>query len=178
MKKYILPLLSIAFLMTSCNEEVSTVQDAATNTVESTTNAVKDGATEVKGEAVNAIENIKKEVVNTPAVVSNPTTMKMNKMEHDFGTITDDKPVATTFTLTNTGKNPLIISQAKGSCGCTVPTYPKAPIAPGESGTIEVSFNPSGKAGAQNKTVTIIANTEPTNTILNIKSVINKLEQK
>ncbi|MGB0885059.1 MAG: DUF1573 domain-containing protein [Chitinophagales bacterium] len=169
MKKYILPLLAIAVLgMFSCNEEK----------VENTETEVKNEVKEIKNEVINATENIKKEVQNnTPAVVANPTTIKMDKMEHDFGTIGDDKNATTTFTITNTGNNPLIISSAKGSCGCTVPTYPKAPIAPGESGTLEVSFDPKGKSGAQNKTVTIIANTEPANTVLNIKSVVNKTAQ-
>lgn len=168
MKKYILPLLSIALLgMVSCNEEAATATDTAEKT-----------ATEVTNNAVNKVENITKEAVNaTPQAVVATTTIKMNKMEHDFGTITTSDPVNTTFTITNTGKNPLIISSAKGSCGCTVPTYPTAPIAPGESGDIEVAFNPTGN-GAQNKTVTLIANTEPANTVLNVKSVINKLEAK
>lgn len=174
MKKYILPLLSIALLgMVSCNEEAATVESTATDVVNT--------ATEVKNDVVNATENMAEEVINavpaTPQAVIATTTIKMNKMEHDFGTITDSNPVNTTFTITNTGNNPLIISSAKGSCGCTVPTYPQAPIAPGETGEIEVSFNPTG-AGAQNKTVTLIANTTPANTILNIKSVINKIEQK
>lgn len=176
MKKYILPLLSIALLgMVSCNEEAATV----TETVENTATEVSNTANEAVNNTVNQVENITKEVVNaTPQAVMATTTIKMNKMEHDFGTITDDAPVNTTFTITNTGKEPLVISSAKGSCGCTVPTYPTAPIAPGETGNIEVSFSPSGKAGAQNKTVTIIANTEPANTVLNVKSVVNKLEQK
>ena len=92
---------------------------------------------------------------------------------NDFGTITQDKPVVTTFTITNTGKNPLVISSAKGSCGCTVPKVPSAPLAPGASEKIEVSFDPKGKPGANAKTVTIIANTEPATTILNLKSLVN-----
>ena len=161
--------------MTSCNED--TAVEETSNAIENTTNEVKNEMKKVNEKAIDVTENIKKEVVNnTPAVVANPTTMKMDRMEHDFGTITDDKPATTTFTLTNTGNNPLIISSAKGSCGCTVPTYPKAPIAPGESESIEVSFNPSGKAGAQNKTVTLIANTTPANTVMNVNSVVNKTE--
>ena len=55
----------------------------------------------------------------------------------------------------NTGNEPMIISNAKGSCGCTVPQWPKEPIAPGESGEINVQFNSKNKTGAQNKRVTI-----------------------
>lgn len=165
MKKYILPLLIIAVLgMTSCNEDKAASTDTATENV---TNS-----------DANNIQNIAPEGMEASTeVVSNPTTFKMNKMEHDFGTISDVDHVHTTFTITNTGKEPLIITSAKGSCGCTVPTYPTAPIAPGESGDIEVSFDPAGKPGVNTKTVTLIANTEPANTVLTIKAVVNALEK-
>lgn len=168
MKKYILPVLTAAVLgFSSCNEEAATVQEAVETT-----------ATEVKNTAVEKVENVKNEAVqNTTAAVTETTTMSVDRMVHDFGTINDDQQVETKFTITNTGDKPLIITQAKGSCGCTVPGYPKAPIAPGGTGEIEVSYNPKGQNGAQNKTVTLIANTTPANTVMNIKSVVNKVTQ-
>jgi hypothetical protein len=72
------------------------------------------------------------------------------------------------FEFTNTGTEPLLLTNCKGSCGCTVPKCPKEPIAPGASGTIEVKFNSKGKKNAQTKRVTIDANTDPAQTILTI----------
>ena len=89
---------------------------------------------------------------------------------HDFGTIEEGELVEHIFTFTNSGESPLIISNAAGSCGCTVPEYPKDPIGIGESGQIKVKFNSSGRPGMQNKTVTLTANTYPTETILSIKA--------
>lgn len=100
------------------------------------------------------------------------TTLKFDENEFDFGTITDGEKVRHSFKFKNTGKEPLVISNAKGSCGCTVPQWPKEPIAPGKSGEIEVEFNSKGKKGNQTKNVTITANTDPANTILKIKAQV------
>ena len=72
----------------------------------------------------------------------------------DFKTIQQGDEPEHTFTFKNTGSEPMIISNAKGSCGCTVPSWPKEPIAPGDEGEINVKFNSKGKKGSQNKTVT------------------------
>lgn len=77
----------------------------------------------------------------------------------DFGEITEGDTVTHNFNFTNTGKGPLIISNATATCGCTIPEYPKEPIAPGDKGTIHVVFNSAGKSGMQNKIITITANT-------------------
>lgn len=103
-----------------------------------------------------------------------PTAINFNTTSHDFGVINDDKRQYVKFHFTNTGKEPLLILGAEGSCGCTVPTWPKEPILPNESGDIEVAFDPNGKSGEQSKIVTITANTEPTTTILTIKATIIK----
>lgn len=96
------------------------------------------------------------------------TTFTFKDYTHDFGTIKQGDVVNYKFTFTNTGKNPLIIHEAHGSCGCTVPTYPKEPVAPGEEATIDVQFNSAGKVGEQNKTITINANTDPQATVISI----------
>lgn len=87
---------------------------------------------------------------------------------HDFGTINEGEVVDTEFKFTNTGEAPLIISAAQGSCGCTIPEYPKAPIAPGEEGSILVSFNSEGKPNQQSKTVTLTTNAVPSTKVLSI----------
>ncbi|MBR99548.1 MAG: hypothetical protein CMC57_06230 [Flavobacteriaceae bacterium] len=100
--------------------------------------------------------------------------MTFDKTVHDFGTIPEmGGNVQTTFKFTNTGGSPLLIVDARGSCGCTVPTYPKnIPIAPGESGEMVVSFDPSNKPNLQQKTVTISANTANGRETLRIKAMV------
>lgn len=108
---------------------------------------------------------------NIPPKQQGPkTTIQFAEMEHDFGTIDQNTTNPKTFTFTNTGEHPLIISDAKGSCGCTVPSYPREPIAPGETGEIEVIYRPGTQANQQTKTVSITANTEPATTVLRIKA--------
>ena len=102
------------------------------------------------------------------------TQIEFEEQSHDFGVIKDDKKQYTKFNFTNSGKEPLMILGAEGSCGCTVPTWPKDPIAPGKSGKIEVAFDPNGKSGEQSKIVTLTANTEPKTTILTVKATVVK----
>lgn len=97
-------------------------------------------------------------------------TFAFNEENHDFGKINEGDVVEHSFEFKNTGQAPLIISAAVGSCGCTVPEWPKEPIGIGETANIKVSFNSSKKPGLQNKTVTITANTFPKQTKLKIKA--------
>lgn len=96
----------------------------------------------------------------------NVPKFKFETETFDFGTITQGEKVSFTFRFTNVGKGNLIISAANGSCGCTVPEYPKKPIAEGEQGQINVTFDSEGKSGKQQKTVTIVANTYPNQKVL------------
>lgn len=99
-----------------------------------------------------------------------PTKIAFKKDVHDFGEVMQDSENNYVFEFTNTGTNPLIISDAKGSCGCTVPEYPKEPVMPGETGEIKVKYSPGKQQGDQTKTVTLTANTEPATTVLKIKA--------
>jgi hypothetical protein len=110
------------------------------------------------------------------AVSGGPTTsIKFKNEVHDFGNVDIETENSYAFEFINTGTEPLTITNARGSCGCTVPDWPKYPIKPNETATIDVIFRPSkGQAGApQEKTVTIEANTEPKNTIVKIKAFVN-----
>ena len=94
------------------------------------------------------------------ALVGKLPKIEFDKIEHNFGTINEGDVVETEFIVKNIGESDLIIADAKGSCGCTVPNPPKEPIAPGDSAPIKVSFDSNGKPGNQSKTVTLTTNTE------------------
>lgn len=112
---------------------------------------------------------LEQSTVKRDAVEAGPLTeMTFASPAHNFGSIKQDTENRHVFTFTNTGAEPLIIENAKGSCGCTVPQYPKEPIAPGETGEIEVVYKPGKQKNKQTKTVTITANTEPRTTTLTI----------
>ena len=91
---------------------------------------------------------------------------------HDFGKIIQGEKVSFSFKFKNIGKSDIIITDAKGSCGCTVADYPKTPIKPNSEGSVDVTFNSEGKKGFQHKTITIIANTQPNTKVLSIKAMI------
>jgi hypothetical protein len=120
-------------------------------------------------------------VVENPASASSNNTSKDNypvfKFEteiHDFGTIMQGEKISYAFKFTNIGKGDLVIRAAQGSCGCTVPEFPKEPVKPGGEGVINVTFNSEGKEGQQEKTVTIISNTVPNNYIITITGMVKK----
>lgn len=97
---------------------------------------------------------------------SSKAIITIDKEVHDYGTIEQGGNGECTFTVTNTGTEPLIISLCKGSCGCTVPVCPQEPIAPGASATITVKYN-TNNVGPINKSVTITSNAgnEPSKTV-------------
>jgi hypothetical protein len=110
---------------------------------------------------------------NVPTDATGPTTaIQFDKEKHDFGKMKEGDVSHTVFTFTNTGTEDLFISNAVGSCGCTVPEWPKEAIKAGKSGEIKVEFDSHGKQGEQLKTVTVTSNTDKPNTVLSIKAVI------
>ena len=139
MRNIFLPIIAI-LLFASCQDMAKKVDDSKLST-----DLVKTDKTSVK----------------SPEKMVGSPEFTFVEEEHDFGLLVDGEKVAYSFVFTNTGDVPLIISNAKGSCGCTVPNWPKDPIAPGEKGAIDVSFNSSGRKGIQNKAVTLTANTNP-----------------
>ncbi len=89
----------------------------------------------------------------------NGPAITWEKKTHDFGNIVQGDKVEHTFYFTNTGNEPLIITNVQVSCGCTTPKgWPRDPIPPGAKGEITVSFNSTGKMGMQNKPVTLVTN--------------------
>ncbi|MEK9755772.1 MAG: DUF1573 domain-containing protein [Bacteroidota bacterium] len=96
-----------------------------------------------------------------------------DRIFHDFGTIKEGEIAKTIFTFTNTGENDLFIVDAVGSCGCTVPKYPKnIAIKPGETGEIEVNFDSNGRPNLQQKMVKVSANTSTGGELLRIQAFV------
>jgi len=104
----------------------------------------------------------------TTAAATDAPVMKFETIHHDFGKIISGQKVNYEFKFTNTGKSPLIITDAVASCGCTIPTWPKQPIKPREGGVIKVTFDSSGKMGLQDKQITITANTSPAQNLVHL----------
>jgi hypothetical protein len=106
--------------------------------------------------------------------MSKTTTIEYEEVMHDFGDVFYPSDNKYTFRFKNTGTEPLVISDAKASCGCTVPRKPEKPIMPGESGEMDVVFKPKeGQVGQEvTKRITVTANTEPQQTYLDIKATV------
>lgn len=89
----------------------------------------------------------------------NGPVLTWDKSTHDFGTMAQGDVLEHTFKFTNTGNEPLVITNVQVSCGCTTPKgWPRDPVMPGGSGELTVAFNSTGKMGAQTKPVTIVSN--------------------
>ena len=96
-----------------------------------------------------------------------------DKISHDFGNVNEGEIAKTIFTFTNTGENDLYIVDAVGSCGCTVPKYPKnIPIKPGENGEIEVNFDTNGRPNLQQKMIKVSVNTPEGGQLLRIQAFV------
>ena len=161
MRKQFLPLIAIfavALSFASCQQGNDDVRDAARADIETTLPA-----------NANAQDAPGQVAIDGPV-----TTMEFAEGgTFDFGTVTEGEIVSHTFSFKNTGNEPLIISDAKGSCGCTVPSKPTAPIAPGDEGEITVQFNSKNKKGARNQKVTVTANTNPAQTFIYLTGTVN-----
>jgi len=99
--------------------------------------------------------------------------MDFESNSYDFGNVKEEsEKISHDFKFVNKGKAPIIISNVEASCGCTTPTWPKEPIMPGQSATIKAEYSTANRPGVFNKTITITANTEPSNTTLSISGTV------
>jgi hypothetical protein len=134
---------------------------------------IDNGMQEVKLDPNSKLNNA--DIIRNPVTASQPIdTNNVAKIafevrEFDFGTVDEGTLVKKTFNFTNTGKVPLLITSASSSCGCTVPSFNKSPIAVGASDAIQVQFDTKGKQNFQEKFVTIAANTLPSEVMVRIK---------
>lgn len=162
MKRNLIFALALAFGMGACDQAQKTINEETRDT---STAVVQDPQSV-------PVNNPNTAAPQDMASSENAPVMTFEETEHDFGTITQANKVSHTFNFKNTGKSPLIIESASATCGCTVPEWPKEPVAPGESGKITVEFDPTGKVGQQAKQVTIRANTQPEINQVTIKTNI------
>ncbi len=109
---------------------------------------------------------------NTAATTLTADNMSFGELTHDFGTVPEGPDAVCKFTFKNTGKEPIIIQKASPSCGCTVPSFSGEPVAPGQTGTIDVAFHTKGKPAAFTKTINVQSNAG--NKVLTIKGNVEK----
>lgn len=102
------------------------------------------------------------------------TSIKFDKEVYDFGKCVEGDKISKTLEFTNTGKLPLVINQAYGSCGCTVPKFNKEPVQPGKKGQLQIEFDSKNRPGANTKSVMIEANTNPPITTISFSIIVNK----
>ena len=161
MKKWLILIFSTIILFT-CNEVTMTNTD---------NDAVKQMEQE---DIANIIRNpVSAEEEIDPDFVPKIT---FKKVLHDFGEMKEGDKKEYTFEFTNTGEVPLLISDARSTCGCTVPKFTKNYVKPGKSGKINVAFDSHNLIGTQTKPITIIANTYPRETVIHIKGFVNSGE--
>ena len=120
-----------------------------------------------------AASKIKTDVKSSSQAQPSYAEITFDKISHDFGNVNEGEIAKTIFTFTNTGENDLYIVDAVGSCGCTVPKYPKnIPIKPGENGEIEVNFDTNGRPNLQQKMIKVSANTPEGGQLLRIQAFV------
>ena len=162
MVKKLLFVVCLGLSLVSCKNENKEADVAEANVATENPNAVNGQMADVATDAAAA-----------PAAPVGPTTsIKFQELEYDFGTVKDGEKVTKVFKFTNTGKEPLVLTNVQASCGCTTPEWPKEAIAPGKSGEIKAVFDSTGKGSAegasQSKTIDVTANTEPAVTNLRL----------
>ena len=146
-----------------------------------TTQNAKVTSQEVKKEAssVAPAQSAGEKKTETAApVVVNPNAAKMNFKEesYNFSEIPEGPQVTHEFKFSNTGKEPLILSNVRASCGCTTPSWPKEPVLPGKDAVILVTYNTQGRPGAFTKTITITSNADEPSKVISIKGEVVKAE--
>ncbi|MDP3313532.1 DUF1573 domain-containing protein [Lutibacter sp.] len=123
-------------------------------------------------------EKLESAIERDENVASGIAIIAFDKEVYDFGTIKEGEIAEGIFKITNKGKADLVITNASASCGCTVPSWPKDPILPGQTGELKFSFNSAGRAGKQHKSITLQTNTEKITETLSISGTVTAKESK
>ena len=158
--KNILIVFIAAIAIVSCNEADKTAEANSSNA---------SAATEATSSATATTTATDAPQQNTVDPATLAKIEWIDGIEKDFGKMKEGENLDVSFRFKNVGDKPLIISSVSASCGCTVPETPKEPYAPGQTGVIKASFNSSGKPGTQSKQVTVVANTDPAQTVLTFR---------
>jgi len=127
-------------------------------------------------------ENDLSAIIRNPVSAAGVDTVNVARIEfeeevYDFGTVSDGDEVIHVYRFSNIGKVPLVVSDARATCGCTVPEWPEGPVAPGEASEIRVRFNTLNRTGTQRKPITITANTYPRTTKIWLQGVVESREE-
>lgn len=149
----IIALSVIGFGLVSCKKENKEITGTETATYDSAAVAVPSSADSVAGQ-------VSAETVAAPASNQPLTSVALSENNHDFGKIKKGDKVEHVYEITNTGNNPLVISEVKPGCGCTAPDFTKEPIMPGKKGKITLHFDSSNFDGNVNKYADVFANVE------------------
>ena len=168
----IIRIVSVALLgiLISCSPSEEIVEKDA-----GFTSSVSAGSQSEKELKESLKEFEKAEEARLSAIEESSTSMEFDKLTHDFGDVLPDSDNTTVFTVTNTGNKPLILEDVSASCGCTMPKKPEAPILPGESDVIEVTFHPKpGQVNEIKKSITVTANTVQKVHLLEIRAFVLK----
>jgi PBP1b-binding outer membrane lipoprotein LpoB len=158
MSKLIFHIFLLTLIITSCNN-----------------NQKKDnGLEEVRldGKTTNADIVRMPITADTPLDTNNIAKITLEETDFNFGSVTEGDVVKHTYKFKNVGNQTLLITDIRTTCGCTVPTWNKSPIAAGASDQVEVKFDTKGKANEQVKKITIIANTFPAETELILRGMV------
>lgn len=117
------------------------------------------------------------QATNTSQKFTDSTTVQMIDSVYNFGKVTDGAKVEYSYRFRNTGKNPLIVSSAVASCGCTVPEKPEEPVKPGETGFLKVVFNSKGRVGPVHKDITVTSNAYPKFPVLQLTGEVESAQK-
>jgi Protein of unknown function (DUF1573) len=122
---------------------------------------------------------LKDKIAVAPAASTpNPNAPKISFIheEYDFGTVVEGPAITHDFKFTNNGKEPLVLSNVRASCGCTVPTWPKEPVLPSKQAAISATYNTQGRVGPFTKTITVESNASEPSKVVTIRGTVIKPE--
>jgi hypothetical protein len=179
MKKFTFSLLILVFTAFTLSAQVASSPTATKVTKSSSemTEAEKQELAEKQKKAVIEKQRMKQEQLkkeqqkNEQANNPNAPVATFDKVVHDYGTIEQHGDGNCEFTFTNDGKEPLILSNVRSSCGCTVPTWPRQPILPGQTETIKVKYD-TKRVGTINKSISVYSNGKVSPIVLKIKGKV------
>lgn len=167
--------LSTFLLLTSCDDTPPTEAAETPPEIEETKIVVKESPPEVLIDT-SAIDSVAVDTVKAAQKVARPTRepakIKFKETSYTYDTIKQGDVVEYSFKFTNVGERPLAIKDVKGSCGCTIGSYPFLDIAPKEENAIKARFDSKGKVGPQFTTITVYSNANPKGDVLSLKGFV------